>query len=639
MSATRDKIEARLGLSGSPLHQLPAAPPMIPDHDLARRIGQGAYGEVWLARNALGTCRAVKIVYRANFKDARPYEREFAGIRRFEPLSRSNEGFVDVLHVGRDEAGGWFYYVMELADAAESSLPGGGFGSSFDGQHAEAYLPRTLAGDLHRRGRLPLDECLQLGLALTLALGHLHKHGLIHRDVKPSNIIYVGGIPKLADIGLVTEAQGANTFVGTEGFVPPEGPTSPQADLFALGKVLYEAAMGKDRNEFPEPFTEIGTDRESVDLMELNAVLLRACAPDPKQRYASAEEMHADLALLHSGGSVRRQRKVAKQLRFMQRAGAVVTAAAAVIALGWWWQAQQTAKVRRLALENLNLAKLMSVSAALPRGIEAATWQDAPGWEAEKVRMEQALEACSRALSVIGAEPDTLPLKMTVHRQRCSLLRALGRLEEAAAENLKMLGISPRAAVAPEGAIDLSAYYTSTLAWEASKGDEGSDLRALPIGLHTMGGAIFDVRGVILFSQNPEWGSLPTRVDAIRVGKKVAKLHFLHSSGGHDLSMKTGARVGHYRLHFADGESIELPIRFNIDASDWWEHSHLPKELPNAMVVWQGFTMKAHFEGPRPVRLFKRTWDNPRPQVEISSVDLVAEHHITTPMLIAISAE
>jgi serine/threonine protein kinase len=88
----------------------------------------------------------------------------------------------------------------------------------------------------------------------------------------------VGGVPKLADIGLVTDAAGANTFVGTEGFVPPEGPTSPQADLYALGKVLYEAAMGKDRNEFPEPFTQIGTDRESVALMELNAVLLRLCA-------------------------------------------------------------------------------------------------------------------------------------------------------------------------------------------------------------------------------------------------------------------------------------------------------------------------------------------------------------------------
>jgi serine/threonine protein kinase len=249
------------------LQRTPAEPPRIPDHELVRRIGQGAYGEVWLARNALGTWRAVKIVYRDNFTDDRPYEREFAGMRRFEPLSRSNEGFVDVLQVGRDEAGGWFYYIMELADAAEPQAESSGSKCEGDSQSADStlifqpstYSPRTLVRDLHQRGRLPLEECLELGLNLTLALGHLHRHGLIHRDIKPSNIIFVSGVPKLADIGLVTEAHAANTFVGTEGFVPPEGITSPQADLYALGKVLYEAAMGKDRHEFPEPFTQIGT--------------------------------------------------------------------------------------------------------------------------------------------------------------------------------------------------------------------------------------------------------------------------------------------------------------------------------------------------------------------------------------------
>ena len=96
-------------------------PPPVPDHTLLHRIGCGAYGEVWLARNALGTLRAVKVVYRARFKEDRPYEREFNGILKYEPISRSHEGLVQVLHVGRDEAGGCFYYVMELADAVSSS--------------------------------------------------------------------------------------------------------------------------------------------------------------------------------------------------------------------------------------------------------------------------------------------------------------------------------------------------------------------------------------------------------------------------------------------------------------------------------------------------------------------------------------
>src|SRR5438445_12822086 len=95
-----------------------SAPPQIPDHELLRRVGEGAYGEVWLARNVMGTYRAVKIVYRRSFSDDRPYEREFAGIKRFEPISRAHGSQVDILHVGRNEAAGYFYYVMELADDA-----------------------------------------------------------------------------------------------------------------------------------------------------------------------------------------------------------------------------------------------------------------------------------------------------------------------------------------------------------------------------------------------------------------------------------------------------------------------------------------------------------------------------------------
>src|SRR5579863_9706035 len=88
--------------------------PVIPDHELVRCIGRGSYGEVWLARNVMGNYRAVKIVYRKTFENDRPFEREFNGIQKFEPISRSDNSQVNILHVGRKE--GYFYYVMELAD-------------------------------------------------------------------------------------------------------------------------------------------------------------------------------------------------------------------------------------------------------------------------------------------------------------------------------------------------------------------------------------------------------------------------------------------------------------------------------------------------------------------------------------------
>src|SRR2546426_9820065 len=85
--------------------------PRVPDHELLCRIGIGSYGEVWLARSALGTFRAVKIVYRATFDHEHPFEREFKGIQNFEPISRSHDGLVDILQVGRNDAAGYFYYV------------------------------------------------------------------------------------------------------------------------------------------------------------------------------------------------------------------------------------------------------------------------------------------------------------------------------------------------------------------------------------------------------------------------------------------------------------------------------------------------------------------------------------------------
>jgi serine/threonine protein kinase len=95
-----------------------------------------------------------------------------------------------------------------------------------------------LRRELEQRGRLPFNECLEIALALATALEHLHRNGLVHRDIKPSNIIFVNGSPKLADIGLVAPADATLSCVGTEGFLPPEGPGSPQADIYSLGKVL-----------------------------------------------------------------------------------------------------------------------------------------------------------------------------------------------------------------------------------------------------------------------------------------------------------------------------------------------------------------------------------------------------------------
>src|SRR5437667_1367819 len=294
--------------------------PSVPDHELLSRIGGGSYGDVWLAKTAVGTLRAVKVVHRESFDRDEHFEREFRGLQKFEPLSRSHDGFVDVLQLGRNDGAGYFYYVMELADDATSERSNGVMEFWSDGgkleiqhsntpalQHPASYAPRTLRHDLKQRGRLPLADCLQIGRALADALAHLHAQGLVHRDVKPSNIIFVNGAPKLADIGLVTTIGDAHSMVGTVGYIPPEGPGSPQADIYSLGKVLYEAAFGKDRQEFPQLPADLQSHPDHAALLELNEVLSKACDDNPRQRYANADAMQADLALLQSGKSVRRR--------------------------------------------------------------------------------------------------------------------------------------------------------------------------------------------------------------------------------------------------------------------------------------------------------------------------------------------
>ncbi len=293
--------------------------PQVPNHELVRVIGRGAYGEIWMARSLTGALRAVKIVDRRTFENERSFEREFEGMARFEPISRSDAGFVDILHVGRDAGGHFFYYVMELAD-------------DVTGRQVEPdeYVPKTLRTELRRRSRLLVAECLAIGLSLSRALGVLHGRGLVHRDIKPANVIFVGGVPKIADIGLVA-ASGEGSFVGTEGYVPPEGPGTVQADLFSLGKVLYEMAMGKDRLDFPALHSDLTKLPDKDGLIALNALLMKACAPDPRERYASAEELNEDLERLTAGRPlVSRGRRLTP----------LIGGAAAVLVCAMWWHRQ-----------------------------------------------------------------------------------------------------------------------------------------------------------------------------------------------------------------------------------------------------------------------------------------------------------
>src|SRR5262249_6663291 len=220
-----------------------------------------------------GALRAVKVVYRGTFESERAFQREFQGMSSFEPISRAHDGFIDILHVGRTSE--YLYYIMELADDHLS-------GRDID---IINYSPRTLKSDFESRQRIAISDSIALGLSLTDALSALHSQGLTHRDIKPANIIFVDGIPKLADIGLVA-VSGQRSFVGTEGYVPPEGPGTPAADVFSLGKVLSELMSRTN-----------GDDSSATELRDLRRVIEKACARDLVDRYKTGAEMLDGLRL------------------------------------------------------------------------------------------------------------------------------------------------------------------------------------------------------------------------------------------------------------------------------------------------------------------------------------------------------
>jgi serine/threonine protein kinase len=303
--------------------------PIIPDHELLRVIGRGAYGEIWLARTVTGALRAVKIVYRSTFESERAFLREFEGMSAFEPISREHAGFVDILHVGRTNE--YLYYSMELADDHLA-------GREIDPAN---YKSRTLKSDLGRQRCLSADRSIRLGISLSEALDALHGRGLTHRDIKPSNIIFIEGVPKLADIGLVA-ASGQQSFVGTEGYVPPEGPGTPQADVYSLGKLLYETCTGKDRLDFPELDSQLSQRPDREQLLQLNNVLVKACANDPRKRYQSAGQMHRDLGTLERGDRPKKARG-----KFLLVAVSII----ALIATGVWFWSQRSQTTTGLHLQ------------------------------------------------------------------------------------------------------------------------------------------------------------------------------------------------------------------------------------------------------------------------------------------------
>jgi WD40 repeat protein len=313
----------------------PLLVPQVSDYELLRCVGSGTFGDVWLAlAKPTLRFRAIKVVCRSRFPQEHIYETEFAGLEKFEELSREHAGFIDILHVSRNDETGCFSYVMELADDLEA-------GQIFD---PEKYVPKTVASELDRRqradangvGRFTPAECVQVALSITAALSALHQYGLVHRDIKPSNIVFVRGVAKLADVGLVTELKleaDDATRIGSPPFMDEQVHGTAQGDLFGFGKVLYVMATGRSPLEWPAMPRDLDLIEDADTFHELLHISRKACDPARERRYENAEQIHSELLLLRVGHSLRRLQRLERIVGNLKRFGVLALIIAGLLGL------------------------------------------------------------------------------------------------------------------------------------------------------------------------------------------------------------------------------------------------------------------------------------------------------------------
>ena len=243
--------------------------------------GGGAYGEVYVCTDISGQRLAVKIVSKIKLGD--DWERELRGVSNYRKITENAPNLLQIHHV--EEDADTFFYTMEAADSVS----------------ADHYRADTLAERL-KNGPLPQNDTFRILRAIFDGIKTIHEAGFAHRDIKPDNIIFVKGQPKLSDIGLLSSLSATYTkLAGTLDFLPPEERSSESGtdrksrqknDLYAFGKVIYCAVTGCSPQDFPRVPKELPLIPELKFFLRL---AFRLCNKDVRLRLDSLEKTEAEL--------------------------------------------------------------------------------------------------------------------------------------------------------------------------------------------------------------------------------------------------------------------------------------------------------------------------------------------------------
>ena len=263
---------------------------MINDrYQITRMIGEGGMANVYLAYDTILNRNVAVKILRGDLADDEKFVRRFQR-EAIAASSLSHPNIVEMYDVGEDN--GKYFIVMEYIEG------------------------RTLKSLIKKRGALTLPEVIDIMLQLTSGIACAHESYIIHRDIKPQNVMILDdGRVKITDFGIAmalnsNELTQTNSVMGSVHYLPPEQASGSgstiKSDIYSLGILMFELLTGK------VPFKGDNAVEIAIKQMkdkipsvcEINPeipqavenILLRACAKNPKNRYDSVAEMHSDIA-------------------------------------------------------------------------------------------------------------------------------------------------------------------------------------------------------------------------------------------------------------------------------------------------------------------------------------------------------
>ena len=257
-------------------------------YQIIKSIGEGGMANVYLAYDTILDRNVAVKVLRGDLANDEKFVRRFQR-EALSASSLSNPNIVEVYDVGEDN--GEYYIVMEHVE----------------GKHLKALLKK--------RGKLTVPEVIDIALQITNGLSVAHDSYIIHRDIKPQNILILeNGLIKITDFGIAvamnaTQLTQTNSVMGSVHYLPPEQASGKgatlQSDIYSIGILMYELLTGKlpfrgdnaveiALKHLKEPMPSIRDELPDIP-QSVENIILRATAKNPKNRYSDAREMHEDL--------------------------------------------------------------------------------------------------------------------------------------------------------------------------------------------------------------------------------------------------------------------------------------------------------------------------------------------------------